>query len=152
LLKTMGNVVVAGRDYTWADVYEKRPIAMISENLARELWKDPASAVGKEIREGLKGPWRQIIGVVSDEREDGVDKKAPTIVYWPILMPDFTDDPVSVRRTLAYVVRSTRTGSEGFLKEIQQAVWSVNPNLPLAGVRTLQEIFDKSLARTSFTL
>jgi ABC-type antimicrobial peptide transport system permease subunit len=50
------------------------------------------------------------------------------------------------------LVRSGRTGSSGFLSEVSRAVWSVNPNLPLAGVRTLAEIYRKSLARTSFTL
>ena len=65
---------------------------------------------------------------------------------------DFSGDQVSVRRTLAYVIRSNRTGSQNFLKSVQQAVWSVNPNLPLANVSTLQEIYEKSLARTSFAL
>src|SRR3989442_4039180 len=40
----------------------------------------------------------------------------------------------------------------GFVNEISQAVWSFNSNLPLANVRTLQEIYNASLARTSFTL
>ena len=51
-----------------------------------------------------------------------------------------------------YIIRSPRTGSSGFIGELGQAVWSINPNLPLARVRTLQEIYDASLARTSFTL
>jgi ABC-type antimicrobial peptide transport system permease subunit len=50
------------------------------------------------------------------------------------------------------VVRSSRAGSSAFVKEVSQAVWAVNPNLPLASVRTQQEIYDKSLARTSFAL
>ena len=49
-------------------------------------------------------------------------------------------------------MRSTRTGSAGFVDEIGRTVWSVNANLPLAGVRTVKEIYDASLARTSFTL
>jgi ABC-type antimicrobial peptide transport system permease subunit len=50
------------------------------------------------------------------------------------------------------MIRSPRAGSPGLLKEVGQAVWSIDRNLPLADVRTLQEIYDKSLARTSFTL
>ena len=57
-----------------------------------------------------------------------------------------------MQRGLTYVIRSTRTGSAGFADELGRAVWSINPNLPLASVRTLQEIYDASLARTSFTL
>ncbi len=152
LLKTMGNQLVAGRDFTWAETYEKRPVVMISENLARELWRDPAAAIGKRVRENLKTPWHEIIGVVGDEHDDGLNQKAPSIVLWPILMENFAGDETFARRTLSYMIRSTRTGSSGFVKEIGQAVWSVNPNLPLASVRTLQEVYDTSLARTSFTL
>ena len=56
LLKTMGTALVAGRDFTWTDAFEKRPVAMVSENLARELWQTPAAAIGKRIREDLKRP------------------------------------------------------------------------------------------------
>jgi hypothetical protein len=50
------------------------------------------------------------------------------------------------------VIRSNRAGNEGFLGEVQRAVWSVNSNLPLASVETMQDIYSQSLARTSFTL
>ena len=53
---------------------------------------------------------------------------------------------------MTFVIRSERAGTEGFLNEVRQAVWSVNSNLPLASVRTMQEVYDKSVARTSFTL
>src|SRR6185503_4966794 len=152
LLATMGNTLVAGRDFTWTDLYDKRPVAMVSENLARELWQEPSAAIGKRIRESLKAPWREVVGVVGDERDDGLDQKAPTIVLWPIMMENFTSEPTFVRRSLAYIVRSSRTGSRELVNEISRAVWSVNPNLPVADVRTLQEVYDKSLARTSFTL
>jgi hypothetical protein len=148
----MGNRLTHGREFTWTDTYERRPVAMVSENLARELWQDPQRAIGKQIRETLNSPWREVVGVVSDEREDGVQEKAPTAAYYPLLMSNFEDRAVSVRRTVAYVVRSRRAGSQGLLSDVQQAVWSLNPGLPLANVRTLQEIYDKSLARTSFTL
>ncbi|HEY6969311.1 MAG TPA: ABC transporter permease [Candidatus Angelobacter sp.] len=152
LLATMGNRLVAGREFTWTDTMERRPVAMVSENLARELWQDPQNALGKEIREDLKGPWRQVIGVVNDEREDGVQAPAPATAYYPLLMNDFENSAVSARRVVYYVARSKRAGSQNLLAEVQQAVWSLNSNLPLARVRTMQEVFDKSLARTSFTL
>jgi putative ABC transport system permease protein len=152
LLKTMGNRVVAGRDFTWTDLYDKRDVVLVSENLARELWREPAAALGKRIRENLNGQWREIVGVISDERDDGVNQKAPTIVAYPILMEKFGGDDAFVRRSLAYIVRSSRAGSHGLISEISQAVWSVNANLPLASVRTLREVYDKSLARTSFAL
>ncbi len=150
--RTMGNPLLAGRDLTWTDIYEMRPVALVSENLAREYWTSPTAAIGKRIRESPKGTWREIIGVVGNERDDGVHQKAPAIAYWPMMKKDFWGTPVDVRRTLAFAIRSNRTGSPGFLKEIQQAVWSVNSNLPIANVRTVKEIYDRSMARTSFTL
>jgi predicted permease len=155
-MKTMGGSLVAGRDFTWADAYELHKVAMVSENLARELWGQPAAAIGKRVRPSTTGDWREVIGVVTDMRDDGLNKKAATVAYWPLLMVDFLvrtpEDRTFVERDLTYLVRSSRTASSGFLDELGRAVWSVNPNLPLASVETLQEIYDRSLARTSFTL
>jgi putative ABC transport system permease protein len=152
LLNTLGTPLVAGRDFTWDDVYQLHPVALVSENLARELWGSPSAAIGRSIRESMKTPWRRIIGVVADVRDDGVDQKAPESAYFPTFMHDFEGDAVSIRRTPAFVIRSSRAGSTGFLKDVSAAIWSMDPNLPLASVRTLQEIYDKSLARTSFAL
>jgi predicted permease len=152
LLKTMGNSMVAGRDFTWTDIYEMRPVAMVSENLARELWRDPAKAIGRRIRGNPKDAWREIVGVVGDERDDGVNQKAPTIAYWPVMMDEFSSNKPFIERGPAIMVRSSRTGSSGLVHDIGQAIWSVNPDLPLSNVRTLGEVYDKSLARTSFAL
>jgi predicted permease len=152
LLKTMGNTLVAGRDFTWEDAYGKRPVALVSENLARELWGEPSAALGKQIRESMKSAWREVVGVVGDERDEGVDKKAPSIAFWPMLMANFEGDDLSVRRTMAYMIRSPRAGTTALTAEVSRAVWSVNPNLPLASVRTLDAIVGASMARTSFTL
>ena len=128
---------------------------MVSESLARELWGQPSTALGKRIHPYPQSAWREVVGVLSDMRDDGLNQKAPTIAYWPLLMLDFTPTQENrnfVQRSVSYVIRSTRTGSSGFVNELGHAVWSVNPNLPMASVRTLQEIYDASLARTSFTL
>ena len=55
-------------------------------------------------------------------------------------------------RTVTFAIRSGRTGTEGFLNQVRQAVWSVNASLPVASTRTMQEVYDRSMARTSFTL
>jgi predicted permease len=149
---TMGTRLIGGRDVSWAETYNMAPVAIVSENLARELWRDPRAAVGKRIRVTVQDDWREVIGVVADVRDDGVPLKAPTTVYWPLLLKNFEGDGVSTRRGVAFVIRTPRAGSTGFLQELRQAVWSVNPNLPLAGVTTLETLYDKSLARTSFTL
>ena len=150
--ETMGNSPRVGRALTWTDMYQGRSVVVISENLAREYWKNPADALGKRITQSQQNPWREVVGVVGNERDDGLGKPAPTIVYWPLLLKEWWNDPVDVTRTMAYVVRSPRVGSPGFVRELQQAVWSVNPNLPLASVRTLDEIQVQSVAQTSFAL
>jgi putative ABC transport system permease protein len=150
--KAMGNRMVAGRDFTWTDVFEERHVAIISENLARELWQTPQAALGKRINEGMNATWREIVGVVADERDDGVDQKAPMIVCWPVLMDKFATDQPFIERTMSVAIRTSRAGTGGLLKDVGAAVWSINPNLPLASVRTLQEIYDRSLSRTSFAL
>jgi predicted permease len=149
---TMGNPIIAGREITWADVYSRAPIVVVSENFAREFWKEPGAALGKRIRNSPKNPWRTIVGVAGNERDDGVAKPATSIVYWPMVMNDFWGSPVFVQRNMAYAIRSARTGSPTLLKEVQQAVWSVNPNLPVATVRTLDQIRATSMAQTSFAL
>jgi ABC-type antimicrobial peptide transport system permease subunit len=118
--------------------------------LSREYWSSPAAALGKRIRENPKGTWREIIGVVGNERDNGVHEKAPAITYWPMLKRDFWRTGTDVNRNLAVVVRSNRTGSDNFFKDVRQAIWSVNASVPLANVRTVKVIYDRSLARTSF--
>jgi len=148
-----GTRMVAGRDLTWTDVYGLRHAAMVSENLARELWGTPSAAVGKRFRSDPSAPWWEVIGVVQDVRENGVHDPAPEIVYWPSMLDNlYGPGPLDAVRSVTFVVRSERTGTAGFLNQIRQAVWSVNANLPLASVRTMQEVYDRSLARTSFTL
>ena len=57
-----------------------------------------------------------------------------------------------LRRGIAFVIRSPRAGSQVFINEVQQRVWSINPDVPLAEITTLGELYTKSMARTSFTL
>jgi predicted permease len=151
--QTAGTRIIAGRDLTWAETYGLRPVVMVSENLARDLWGTPAAAVGKRITEFPSMPWHEVIGVIEDVREIGVQEQAPEIVYWPPIMANlFGPGPVQAIRTMTFAIRSERAGTEGFLNEVRTAVWSVNPNLPLASVRTMAEVYRKSVARTSFTL
>jgi predicted permease len=149
---TVGTPFVAGRDLTWTDTYQKIPVAIISENFAREYWHDARSALGKRIRVGNTDDWREIIGVVKDVHDDGVNQPAPSSVYWPIVMNRFEGQKEMLHRGIAIAIRNPRAGSQAFMAEIQQAVWSVDPELPLSRVHTLGYYYTKSMARTSFTL
>jgi putative ABC transport system permease protein len=151
-IAAIGRRLIAGRDFTWNELYDRTPVALVSENLARELWRDPRAAVGKRIRVTQKDDWREVIGVVADLRDNGIDQKPPTIVYWPLLLKDFQSESEIAIHSVAYVMRTPRAGSAGLRQEIQAAVASVNASLPVADVKTLESMYEGSLARTSFTL
>lgn len=151
--RAAGTRLLAGRDITWSEIYSRRHVVLLSENLAREFWGSPGAAIGKRIRKFPAMPWHEVIGVVEDVREGGVTQDAPSIVYWPPLMEYmFGSKPVDAWRDLTFVLRSPRAGTAEFAAGIRQAVWSVEPQLPVASMRTMQEIYDDSLARPSFTL
>jgi predicted permease len=152
-LAAAGTRIISGRDFTWDDVYGLRPMVMVSENLAREAWGTAQNAIGKRLTEDPGLPWREVIGVVQDVPERAVQEKAPPIIYWPPMVENlFGRGPAQPTRVVTFVARSERAGTESLLRDMRQAVWSVNSNLPLASVRTMQEVYDKSMARTSFTL
>lgn len=143
--ETMGNPLLAGRAVTWSDIYEARPVVVISETLAREYWGSAAAALGKRVR-GSRPTWYEVVGVSGDERDEGLSQPATAIVYWPMLSENYGPTAIS------YVVRSSRVGARGFSGELRQAVWSVDSNLPLANVMTLEEIQADSLAQISFAM
>jgi len=149
---TMGNPVLAGRPITWDDIHARNPVVVVTENLARVYWDDPSLALGKRVRESPSSPWREIVGVVGNIHDDGVSEDPTPTIYWPMAVENFWDEELSVSRYLAYAIRTSRPNPESLLPEARDAVWSVNGNLPIARVRTLEEILDRSMARTSFTL
>jgi putative ABC transport system permease protein len=148
-LKATGTALIAGRDLDWTDLYQKRHVVMVSENLAREMWGDARAALGKRVKEAPTDPWSEVVGVVGDVYDNGVQEKPPALTYWPSLS-DTTF--FQVARYGVFAVRTNRAATESFLTEARQAIWSQNPNLPVFIVRTLKDLYDQSMARTSFTL
>ncbi len=160
---TMGTRLVAGRDFSWDDLNNLSPMVIVSESFARENWGSAAAAIGKRVKKYSHSPWQQVIGVVEDVHVHGVDQSAPAIVYWPAMFYDRFDPTPQMNglRFVTFVVHTNRAGTDGFLNQMQQAVWSINPNLPLASANsnlplgsagTMQQLYALSLARTSFTL
>jgi predicted permease len=149
---TMGIPLIVGRDFTWDELYQKLPVAMVSENFAREYWGSPQKALGQRIRVASTDDWREVVGVVGDVNDDGINKDAPKIAYWPLMMNHFEGDKVNIRRWVTFVVRSERAGSESLAGDLRRAIWSVDSNLPVSEMRTEEFLYAKSMARTSFTL
>jgi predicted lysophospholipase L1 biosynthesis ABC-type transport system permease subunit len=83
-----------------------------------------------------------VVGVIGDVRHDGLSQPAPQVVAVPVV-----DNPVSV-----FVVRSRRVGTPGFLQDVRRAMWAVDPDLATADVRTMGDLYRRSMARTSLAL
>jgi predicted lysophospholipase L1 biosynthesis ABC-type transport system permease subunit len=148
-----GTPLIDGRDFTWTDLYDKRRVAIVSENLARELWGSPGAALGKRIRNGFKDdPWKEVVGVAADVYDTGVQEKPPSFAYWPAMMDNFEGEAVDVTRFAVFAVRTKRAATESFLTEARQAIWAVDASVPVFRVQTLKDLYDQSMARTSFTL
>jgi hypothetical protein len=124
----------------------------VSRNTAKELWGSAEAAIGKQVRDVGTSLWKEVIGVAEDVYDDGVHLAAPTIVYWPAVTENFWGNPLHAQRFAGFIIRSDRTGTQSFLTEVRTAIWGVNSSLPVFLVRTLKEVDDKSMARTSFTL
>ena len=154
LLTTQGTRLVAGRDFTWEDVFGQRRVAIVSENMARESWGEPANALGKRISIGRDGPWTEVVGVAENIYADGLNRPAPPTVYSRagVEPPVPRGGSAAVRRAVTFAIRSERAGTEALVREVAAAIHSVNPNLPLAKVRTLNHVYRQSMAHTSFAL
>jgi predicted permease len=152
LFTAMGIPLIAGRDVTWSEIYAKKSLAIVSENLAREYWNEPRNALGKQIRATAADDWREIIGVVGNIHDAGLNEPESSAIYFPRIQVRFDGIPELLLRQVAIVVRSPRAGSASLVKELQRAVWSVDAEMPLAGPTTVAELYTKSMARTSFTL
>jgi predicted permease len=153
--ETLGTRLLAGRDFTWSEIEAFTPVTVISESLARELYGEPADALGKRVREStpdLDSHWREIVGVVQDVHEDALSLSPPPMAYWPTLMDEFFGQATYGVPAINLVVRSERAGTASFVREIEQAVWSVNADMPVFLPRTMEDFYADSLARTSFTL
>ena len=154
LLQTLGTPLLAGRDFEWVELLEQRNVALVSESFARESWNSIEAAVGKRLRVGTDGGWQEVIGVVADVYHNGVDQEPPATVYWPAREHPFVAGGRFVPRSVAFVLRSERTGTDSLLGDIRRAVAEVAPGLPIVQVGTLEQLYRNhpSMTRSSFSL
>jgi predicted permease len=155
--ETLQIPLLVGRTFTWQDVESRFPGAILSESLAKEYFGSAQAALGQRVAARPDPPrWHEVVGVVADVRDDGMGSTPLLEVYWPQVTLAFWEgnplDQLATWRTMGYAVRSDRVGTSGFLEEVRNVVWSVNPNLPLTGVQTLTALMEQSTARTSFTM
>jgi putative ABC transport system permease protein len=141
-LQTMGARLKEGRFLSSGDRRESTPVVVINEAMARQFWPNE-SPLGRRVDTGTgdgKIRWMTIVGVVADIRERGLDLTNKAAVYVPFLQTEinfFQPSEIAV---------STTRDPLSLSKELQRAVWTVDPERPVADLRTMDEIVDGELA------
>ncbi len=149
--------ILVGRGLTWSDTAQRRRVAVVSESLARKYWGSLDQALGQRIA-ARPDPtsWTEVVGVAADVHDDGVAQSGPSMVYWPQVTTGFwrgtDDDAVLAWRENGYAIRTQRMHDGRLLEDIQTAVWSVNPGLPLLQSAPLKQLVsqDPEVAGTLF--
>jgi predicted permease len=168
--ETLRIPVVAGRGFERADHEERRDAVVVNEAFARLYWPDQ-EAVGRRIQRTGGDPrpdnWYRVVGVVGDARGSGppapgaglLEAEPIPLVYFPLVAilredaegnrtsPDFEPD---IRNPM-FAVRTS--GSPTALADpIRRRIWELDRNLPIAALRTMEEIVDDAMAQKSFTM
>ena len=150
--KALGVPMLTGREFDWTDLDKGRQVAIVSAELARQEWGGVPAALGKRVQITPADPWREVVGVAGDIRDNGMRDEAPAIIYFPSRVQHFWGAPDMAFGNGTFAIRSSRAGTDSFIQDIEHAVARVNANLPVSQVRRLSDVYRASMARTSFTL
>jgi len=150
--KALGIPLLAGRTLTRDDQEHRTGAAVINQATARHFWP-LGDALGKRLRPlgaggGGSDPWYTVVGIVGNVRNRDAASTPDEMVYYPLLG----------KRANAWAVRQAnlvlRTGvaPESLASGVRSAVWSVAPNLPVSGMRTMEEILHQSQSRMVYAV
>jgi putative ABC transport system permease protein len=156
--QAMGIPLVSGRLFQPADHQERTGAVLVNEAFARRFWPGQ-SALGKRLRlwrdeeESPDLEWYTIAGVVGSVRDDALHQEPEPAVYYPLLghLLEAGEEDLWLPRTLSLAVRG-RVPAETLAGPVRAEIWSLDADLPIAQVRTLEGIVADSTARTSFTM
>lgn len=140
---TLGVALRAGRLFSTQDTADSMPVVIVNETLARLLWPQ-GDAVGRRIRAGgsqSTAPWVTVIGVVSDQRRQTLDRVPIPQAFWPL-----TQQP---SRAMNLVVR-TAVEPASLAAAVRQAIRSVDATVPIDTLTTLQQQVDRTVAPRRF--
>jgi putative ABC transport system permease protein len=145
--RTFGIGLKAGRYFTDADKQDSAPVVILSEGMARQYWpgEDP---VGKRMRFSATLPWMTIVGVVADVKETGLDEASSPHTYQPYLQLG-NDGVVAVGRRMRMIVK-TKGDPLNAVNDVRAQVQALDPQLPIANVRSMQQIVETSLVPRRF--
>ncbi len=139
-LGAMGMVLLAGRGFTEAEVWERGGAVIVNQAMASVLW--PAgNAIGSRIGPTPRGPWLEVVGIVSNVRETGVRQEPEAAMYIPYVVA-----PVPSMVLLA------RTGNDphALVGPIREAIRSLDPSQPVSSFATLSEQIGRAFGEPRF--
>jgi predicted permease len=148
--ESMG-ISVRGRTPSWADIDDRSGAVVVSRALAQRLWpgQDP---IGKGIRgNGWARPFYRVVGVTDDVRYTGLDEPPSEMAYFPLLPMDGAQ-LWGAPRSATLIVQSSSTQPEQLAATVRRTLADIDSNIPLANVRTMNQVVSKSMARTSLTM
>ena len=140
--ETMGITILRGRAFTGFDRSGAEPVAIVSETAARKFWKD-RDPIGQRLRLGGDTPSMTVIGVAADVRHRRLTEPPQPILYRSI---DQSSD-----LSMALVIR-TRGESPGIGESIAREVRSVDPDLPVYSMRSMNELIGTAVAQRLFLM
>jgi putative ABC transport system permease protein len=143
---TMGIPMIRGRDFTDQDKADSKNVVVISEKTARHYWpgKDP---IGKRLKPGSTTsdvPWREVIGVVKDVRQND-------FIAEPKMQMYFTYRQLKDLAANALIVR-TSVEPMTLTISVRNAIWAVDKNQPVADIDTMDQIVSEAIARQRFSM
>jgi predicted permease len=153
--KTMGIPVLRGEDFTSSDTREGVRTAIINKAAAERYWpgEDP---IGRSLRMSQSGdadahtrPWYLVKAIVQDVRHNNLREPAAPQIFFPVNAAGSGVDN-NAPRALMFVVKGRHAEAQG--DAIRQAVWSLNPDLPVASLRTMNDVVEESMVQFTFTM
>jgi len=141
--RSMGIGLVNGREVDDSDNKPSSSVVMINETMARLFWPNE-KALGQRVRiDGVENPWLEIVGIVRDVKHFGLESKSKPEIY----VPYFTDPwPF-----MTIVVRSN-SNFAGLSSAIRNEVWSVDKDIPIPDIRTMDQLLSTSVSRPRFNM
>ena len=148
--EAMGSRLLRGRWFTSADTERSQPVTVINETMGRTYWKNPEDAVGGRIRVGnMKNPWALVIGMVADERHNGVTVAVKEKFYVPHAQWHVATGGNPIRG--GFLIVRTAGDPMGLAGTVRSEVRALDPNIPVANIRPMTEVVAASLATPRLT-
>jgi putative ABC transport system permease protein len=140
----MGIRLMDGRLFDDRDGKDAPQVVIINKTMAATFWPNQ-NPIGRRIRPGGTKEWCPVIGIVDDVKNAGLDRPAGTELYIPYRQP------AGAGNTDMYVVMRAQGGDPRALAgQVRQQMNEIDPSLPLADVRLMEDVLSRAQARPRF--